>query len=111
MRLYKPLLPFGMALALMASEAHAQFRDYNGCISIAYKGSPGAEFYKVFVRKVGSEERKEAARQPAGVKSVELYGLELDAPHEIQIIPCWQGPEGEACGPPDVFHVWAKMPK
>jgi hypothetical protein len=45
MRLPKFLIPFRIALALTVPEAHAQFRDYNGCIRFSYKGSPGADFY------------------------------------------------------------------
>ena len=105
------MIPLGMVLALAASEARAQFRDYNGCISFSYKAPSHAEFYKILIRKVPFKERREVARQPAGMESCEIYGLEVGAPYEIEIIPCRQGQEGEVCDPPDVFRGSARLPK
>jgi hypothetical protein len=111
MRLPKFLIPFGVALAFSASEAHAQFRNYDGCISIPYKGSPGAEFYKAFISKVPFKERKEVSRQPADMKTFEFYGLETGAIYKIEISACRQDKEGEICDPPDVVYAYAKVPK
>jgi hypothetical protein len=117
MRLGKYAMPFVFTAAFVLfspKEAHGQFkefRDYNGCISISYKGSSGAEYYKAFISKVPSGERMEAARQPADMKTFEFYGLEVGAPYNIEISGCRQGPEGEVCDPPDVFRGIAKLPK
>jgi len=110
MRLPKYLVPFGMALALSASVAHAQFRDYDGCISIQHKGSPAAEFYKAFISKVPFKEKTET-RQPADIKTFEFYGLETGAIYRIEISACRQGAEGEVCDVPDVVYAYAKARK
>ena len=111
MRLPKYLVPFGMALALSASGAHAQFRDYDGCINIQHKGSPAAEFYKAFISKVPFKEIKEVSRQPADIKTFEFYGLETGAIYKIEISACRQGAEGEICDVPDVVYAYAKARK
>lgn len=117
MWLRKYAIPFALAASLVLlspNEAHGQlkeFRDYNGCISFPYKGSPGADFYKAFISKVPSGERKEVARQPADMKTFKFHGLEAGAPYEIEISGCRQGPEGEVCDPPDVFCGIAELPK
>ncbi len=110
MRLPKYLVPFGMVLALSASGAHAQFRDYDGCINIQHKGSPAAEFYKAFISKVPFKEKTER-RQPAGMKAFEFYGLETGAIYKIEISACRQGAEGEICDVPDVVYAYAKARK
>ena len=110
MKVPKCLILFSMLLTLSASVANAQSRDYNGCISIPYKGSPTAQFYKALISKVPSGEKLEV-RQPADMKELEVYGLESGAPYRVEISACRDVAEGEICDEPDVFHAWAKASK